>query len=314
MHLAPRPLLSKRVRRVRSPLADQTLGIHGLGAIGPNRWHAGHWRSSRICCYRARTRPAFAKQSGLEEGQGPERPGTAPPGVDIAPGEALRQPADAPQTDVFPMECVDYLELWVGNAKQAAFYFEHAYGFTPVAYRGPETGTRDRAILWSISGLEGTLNAPKQVFLRSGRDGEACDGPYMCESNACDPDTQRCVPSRDDPAPVFDYRAINRAMLEIATRRYAGKQRRAETYQAILMADGAIPYSTIVAVMGAMRCKLPDFGKEVPPCALPTEDPALKQAREPISPNGKLFDTSRATYDPKQMALFHDILFSSGFE
>jgi biopolymer transport protein TolR len=174
--------------------------------------------------------------------------------------------------------------------------------------------TRDRAILWSISGLEGTLSAPKVVFQRTGRDGEACDGAYMCESNACDAATQRCVPSRDEPAPVFDYRAINRAMFEISNRRYAGKQRKAETYQAILMADGAIPYSTIVSVMSAMRCKLPDFGQEVAPCALPTEDPALRKAKEPISPDGKLYDTTRATYDPNKMALFHDILFSTGFE
>jgi len=174
--------------------------------------------------------------------------------------------------------------------------------------------TRDRAILWSISGLEGTLTSPKQVFQRSGRDGEACDGAYMCESNSCEAATQRCVPSRDEPAPVFDYRAINNAMFEIANRRYTGKQRKAETYQAILMADVSIPYSTIVAVMGAMRCKLPEFGKEVGPCALPTEDPELKKAKDPIAPNGKLFDTARAAYDPKRMALFHDILFSSGFE
>lgn len=174
--------------------------------------------------------------------------------------------------------------------------------------------TRDRSILWSISGLEGTLTSPKQVFQRTGRDGEACDGAYMCESNSCDAATQRCVASRDEPAPVFDYRAINNAMFEIANRRYTGKQRKAETYQAILMADGSIPYSTIVAVMSAMRCKLPEFGKEVASCALPTEDPALKKAKDPIAPNGKLFDTSRAAYDPKKMALFHDILFSSGFE
>jgi biopolymer transport protein TolR len=174
--------------------------------------------------------------------------------------------------------------------------------------------TRDRMILWSISGLEGTLSAPKQVFQRAGRDGEACDGAYMCESNSCDAATQKCVPSRDEPAPVFDYRALNNAMFEIANRRYTGKQRKAETYQAILMADGAIPYATIVSVMSAMRCKLPDFGKEVATCALPTEDPALKAAKDPIAPNGKLFDTSRATYDPNRMSLFHDILFSSGFE
>jgi hypothetical protein len=152
------------------------------------------------------------------------------------------------------------------------------------------------------------------VFQRTGLDGQACDGAYMCESNSCDGATQRCVPSRDEPAPVFDYRALNNAMFEIANRRYTGKLRKAETYQAILMADGAIPYSTIVSVMGAMRCKLPEFGKEVTACALPTEDPALKKATDPIAPNGKLFDTSRATYDPKRMGLFPDILFSSGFE
>ncbi len=174
--------------------------------------------------------------------------------------------------------------------------------------------TRDRAILWSISGLEGSITAPKAVFPRTGFDGQPCDGAYMCESNACDAATQKCVPSRDEPAPVFDYRAINSAILEIATRRYTGKLRKAETYQAILMADGAIPYSTIVSVMGAMRCKLPDFGKEVAGCALPTEDPALKQAKDPIAPSGKLYDTARAVYDPNKMALFHDILFSSGFE
>ena len=174
--------------------------------------------------------------------------------------------------------------------------------------------TRDRMLLWSISGLEGTLAAPKQVFPRSGREGEACDGAYMCESNSCDSTTQKCVASKDEPAPVFDYRAFNNALFEIASRRYTGRPRKAETYQAILMADGSTPYSTIVSVMSAMRCKLPDFGKEVPTCALPTEDPELKKAKEPIAPNGKLFDTARANYDPKRMALFHDILFSSGFE
>ena len=39
----------------------------------------------------------------------------------------------------------DYVELWVGNAKQAAYFYEHAMGFTRTAYAGPETGVRDRA-------------------------------------------------------------------------------------------------------------------------------------------------------------------------
>jgi 4-hydroxyphenylpyruvate dioxygenase len=47
--------------------------------------------------------------------------------------------------DAMPIEGWDHLELWVGNAKQAAFFYERAFGFTPVAYAGPETGVRDRA-------------------------------------------------------------------------------------------------------------------------------------------------------------------------
>ena len=47
--------------------------------------------------------------------------------------------------DFMPLEGWDHLELWVGNAKQAAYFYEHAFGFTPTAYCGPETGVRDRA-------------------------------------------------------------------------------------------------------------------------------------------------------------------------
>src|ERR1044071_4279832 len=39
----------------------------------------------------------------------------------------------------------DHVELWVGNAKQAAYFYEGAFGFTRTAYSGPETGVRDRA-------------------------------------------------------------------------------------------------------------------------------------------------------------------------
>jgi 4-hydroxyphenylpyruvate dioxygenase len=43
-----------------------------------------------------------------------------------------------------PIQNFDYLELYVGNAKQAAYYFNNAWGFTPIAYAGLETGIRDR--------------------------------------------------------------------------------------------------------------------------------------------------------------------------
>jgi 4-hydroxyphenylpyruvate dioxygenase len=44
-----------------------------------------------------------------------------------------------------PLDGWDHLELWVGNAKQAAYYYEQAFGFARAAYAGPETGVRDRA-------------------------------------------------------------------------------------------------------------------------------------------------------------------------
>ena len=47
--------------------------------------------------------------------------------------------------DFMPLDGWDHLEFWVGNAKQAAYFYEHAMGFTRTAYAGPETGMRDRA-------------------------------------------------------------------------------------------------------------------------------------------------------------------------
>jgi 4-hydroxyphenylpyruvate dioxygenase len=49
------------------------------------------------------------------------------------------------QQDTMPIQGWDHVELWVGNAKQAAYFYEHAFGFATVAYGGPETGLRDRA-------------------------------------------------------------------------------------------------------------------------------------------------------------------------
>jgi 4-hydroxyphenylpyruvate dioxygenase len=47
--------------------------------------------------------------------------------------------------DFMPLDGWDHVELWVGNAKQAAYFYERALGFTRTAYAGPETGVRDRA-------------------------------------------------------------------------------------------------------------------------------------------------------------------------
>jgi len=54
-------------------------------------------------------------------------------------------PNAAPAHDTFPINGTDYIEFYVGNAKQAAHYYRAAFGFQLVGYRGPETGVRDRA-------------------------------------------------------------------------------------------------------------------------------------------------------------------------
>jgi 4-hydroxyphenylpyruvate dioxygenase len=48
-------------------------------------------------------------------------------------------------TDFLPLEGTDYVEFYVGNAKQAAHYYMNAFGFQALAYSGPETGVKDRA-------------------------------------------------------------------------------------------------------------------------------------------------------------------------
>ncbi len=47
-------------------------------------------------------------------------------------------------TDFLPINGTDYVEFFVGNAKQAAHYYQTAFGFQPVAYAGLETGLKDR--------------------------------------------------------------------------------------------------------------------------------------------------------------------------
>ena len=59
---------------------------------------------------------------------------------------SILQPAPtAPQTDDFlPLHGTDYVELYVGNAKQAAHFYKTAFGFQSLAYCGLETGVRHK--------------------------------------------------------------------------------------------------------------------------------------------------------------------------
>ncbi|MBL7974360.1 MAG: 4-hydroxyphenylpyruvate dioxygenase [Candidatus Kapabacteria bacterium] len=59
--------------------------------------------------------------------------------------EIAEQPAVSTAQDFLPINGTDYIELYVGNAKQAAHFYRTAFGFKWIAYAGPETGLRDRA-------------------------------------------------------------------------------------------------------------------------------------------------------------------------
>jgi 4-hydroxyphenylpyruvate dioxygenase len=72
----------------------------------------------------------------------------APPTAQGAANQAgahINPDAYAEAQDFLPLNGVDHVEFWVGNARQASAYYRALWGFTPVAYAGLETGIRDRA-------------------------------------------------------------------------------------------------------------------------------------------------------------------------
>jgi biopolymer transport protein ExbD len=174
--------------------------------------------------------------------------------------------------------------------------------------------TKDKIVVWSLTKLEGTLAEPKDTIARTGQIGAVCDGAYMCETNQCN-NSGKCEASDQPVTPVFDYRQLNKTLYEIAKRHYAGKHRAQATYEAMLQADGTIPYGTIVSIMAAMRCKMPALYQEPGGCFLPAPpNDATKKAANGIDDGTASYDTDKATYDPDKMSLFGDIIFSTGFE
>lgn len=84
--------------------------------------------------------------------------------------EQLKQHA---QTDFLPLMGTDYVEFYVGNAKQSAHYYVTAFGFQPLAYAGPETGMKDRV---SYAVRQNNLTFVLTTPLRS--DNEIADHVY----------------------------------------------------------------------------------------------------------------------------------------
>src|ERR1700754_677200 len=63
--------------------------------------------------------------------------------MSIAPATEARK-SSAADTDFLPLQGTDYVEFYVGNAKQAAHFYKTAFGFQSLAYSGPETGVKDK--------------------------------------------------------------------------------------------------------------------------------------------------------------------------
>src|SRR2546423_4779066 len=88
-----------------------------------------------------------------------------------------RGPAAVTDVDRMPIHGIDHLELYVGNAAQAAFFFTRAFGFTETAYSGLETGRRDRASHVPEHGrirlvLTGTLSGDDEIGEHHKRHGD----------------------------------------------------------------------------------------------------------------------------------------------
>jgi 4-hydroxyphenylpyruvate dioxygenase len=64
--------------------------------------------------------------------------------MSASPRSAFAEPTAA-ETDFLPLKGTDHIEFYVGNARQAAYFYRAAFGMALVAYAGPETGQRDRA-------------------------------------------------------------------------------------------------------------------------------------------------------------------------
>ncbi len=57
--------------------------------------------------------------------------------------ETKVQNKSLPNTDTFPINGTDYIEFYVGNAKQSVLYYQHCFGYELISYKGPETGSKD---------------------------------------------------------------------------------------------------------------------------------------------------------------------------
>jgi 4-hydroxyphenylpyruvate dioxygenase len=123
-----------------------------------------------------------------------------------------------------PLYGIDHVELWVGNAAQASYYFRHAFGFREVAFSGLETGVRDRASRVLQQGdirlvLTGTLRSGTDIARHHALHG---DGVKVIALSVPDVDhaygeaTRRGAPGVSEPRTVEDQHGTVR-LADVAT-------------------------------------------------------------------------------------------------
>jgi len=79
--------------------------------------------------------------------------------------------------DGFPISAIDHVEFWVGNALQSSHYYRRVFGFRESAYRGLETGSRDRTSRLMVQGkvrfvLTGSLEPDSDIAAHVHRHGD----------------------------------------------------------------------------------------------------------------------------------------------
>jgi 4-hydroxyphenylpyruvate dioxygenase len=60
---------------------------------------------------------------------------------------AARQKSSPPEADFLPLQGTDYVEFYVGNAKQAAHFYKTAFGFQSLAYAGRKRASRSAPVM-----------------------------------------------------------------------------------------------------------------------------------------------------------------------
>jgi len=95
----------------------------------------------------------------------------------MATQQQLAQSAPSTHDDFMPLNGIDHVELWVGNALHATYFLTRAYGFTEVAYQGLETGVRDHVSHVLEQGrirfvLTGTLESGTEIARHHAKHGD----------------------------------------------------------------------------------------------------------------------------------------------